>query len=182
MSQFTPGSTPPAGGQRRLTLADFIPVSGIYPVGRLDYDSEGLLLLTNDGRLQNRLAHPKFEQRRTYWVQVEGVVDAEALERLRSGVHVQGYVTRPAQVAILTAPSVPDRVPPIRYRASIPTTWLALTLTEGRNREVRRMTAAVGFPTLRLIRTALGSLTLAELAPGSWRDLSSEELAVLRGF
>ena len=165
----------------RPTLRDFIPVPGIYPVGRLDRDSEGLMLLTGDGALQHRLTDPRFEHPRTYLAQVEGVPDAGALGRLREGVQIQGYQTRPAGVRALTAdPDVGPRDPPVRFRRLIPTSWIELILTEGRNRQVRRMTAAVGFPTLRLIRTAIGELRLHGLAPGEWRDLTSLELRGLR--
>lgn len=164
----------------RSTLKDYIPVPDVYAVGRLDYDSEGLLLLTNDGRLQHLLSHPHFQHPRTYWVQVEGIPDAAALEQLRQGVLIQNYRTRPAQVRLLAhAPTVPPRHPPIRFRQQIPTVWLEMTLTEGRNRQVRRMTAAVGFPTLRLIRVEIATLSLADLQPGQWRDLSSAEQQAL---
>ena len=152
----------------------------VYAAGRLDADSEGLLLLTGDGRLKHRLLEPQFAHRRTYWVQVEGVPDAEALQALRAGVLIRSQRTRPAEVRIIDAPALPDRVPPIRHRASIPTAWLELTLTEGRNRQVRRMTAAVGLPTLRLVRWSIENLTLAGLAPGQWRDLRPGELAALQ--
>lgn len=152
LCQFTDDS-----GQGRRTLKDYISVPGVYGVGRLDRDSEGLLLLTNHGPLQHRLSHPRFGHPRTYWVQVERIPDGSALERLRQGVTIQNYRTRPAQVELLAeAPIVADRDPPIRFRKSVPTRWLSLTLTEGRNRQVRRMTVAVGFPTLRLIRVAIG--------------------------
>jgi 23S rRNA pseudouridine2457 synthase len=175
--------TDPGGG--RPTLKDFISVPEVYSVGRLDYDSEGLLLLTNDGTVKHRLSHPRFAHPRTYWVQVERIPDEGALQTLRTGVIIQGDRTRPAQVRLLAAdPEVPPRDPPIRYRKTVPTRWLELTLTEGRNRQVRRMTAAVGFPTLRLIRVAMGLhtrnsqslLTLAGLQPGQWRDLATQEI------
>ncbi len=152
----------------------------MYPVGRLDRDSEGLMLLTSDGVLQHRLTDPRYEHNKTYWAQVEGIPTADALHQLRSGVTIQEYRTRPAQAALLPAePNVPPRDPPIRYRASIPTSWIELTLTEGRNRQVRRMTAAVGFPTLRLIRVAIGPLRLDGLAPGEWRELTADERRLL---
>jgi 23S rRNA pseudouridine2457 synthase len=142
----------------------------------LDADSEGLLLLTNDGLLQHRLTDPKFRHPRTYWAQVENIPDELALEKLRTGVQVKDYFTRPAQAKLLNpAPELPPREPPIRHRQSIPTAWLELTITEGKNRQVRRMTAAVGFPTLRLIRVAIGDLTLSDLVPGQWRELSTIE-------
>lgn len=162
---------------QRATLKDYIPVEGVYPVGRLDRDSEGLMVLTNDGRLQHRLTDPKFHHPRTYWVQVERIPDEEALRRLRQGVTIQGYRTRPARVSLLSVPpDLPPREPPIRFRKTVPTAWLEITLTEGRNRQVRRMTAAVGFPTLRLVRVAIGHLRLRNLAPGHWRDLTAQEL------
>jgi 23S rRNA pseudouridine2457 synthase len=165
----------------RRTLRDFIPVPGVYPVGRLDRDSEGLLLLTGDGWLQHRLTDPRYEHPRTYWAQVEGVPTSEALERLRSGVEIRKYVTRPARARLLEGePPVGPRTPPVRFRAGIPTAWIELTLIEGRNRQVRHMTAAVGFPTLRLIRAAIGPLRLEGLEPGRWRDLTPSELARLR--
>lgn len=165
----------------RHTLRSFIPISGIYPVGRLDRDSEGLMLLTDDGPLQYRLSDPKFAHPRTYWAQVEGIPDVEALSLLAAGVVVQGSRTRPAKVRLLDdEPALPPRDPPIRCRKSIPTSWIELTLTEGRNRQVRRMTAAAGFPTLRLVRVAIGSLRLEGLEPGQWRDLTPNELAALR--
>ncbi|WAL58130.1 pseudouridine synthase [Thermocoleostomius sinensis] len=167
----------------RKTLKDFIPVSKVYPVGRLDRDSEGLMLLTNNGRLQHILTDPRFHHPRTYWVQVERIPEEAALEQLRRGVMIQGDRTRPAQVRLLAQePELPPRDPPIRYRKSVPTAWLEMTLTEGRNRQVRRMTAAVGFPTLRLVRVAIGSLRLEGLAPGQWRDLTLLEHQALRRF
>ncbi len=145
-------------------------------MGRLDRDSEGLLLLTNHGQLQHRLSEPKFAHPRTYWVQVEGLPTASALAALQQGVVIQGYQTRPTQVRTLEAePNVPDRQPPIRFRKSIPTRWLEITLTEGRNRQVRRMTAAVGLPTLRLIRVAIAHLHLSGLSIGEWRFLTEQE-------
>lgn len=162
-------------------LKDYIAVPGVYPVGRLDRDSEGLLLLTDHGWMQHRLSHPRFQHPRTYWVQVERVPDAAALQHLRQGVVVQDYKTRPAQVQLLDVePVLPARNPPIRVRQSIPTAWLEMTLTEGRNRQVRRMTAAVGFPTLRLVRVTIAHLQLGSLAPGQWRDLTSEEITSLQ--
>ena len=163
------------------TLAGYVPVPDVYPVGRLDKDSEGLLLLTDDGPLQHRLSDPRFEHPRTYWAQVEGIPSQSALRQLSRGVRVQDYMTRPAKVSVLPAePDLPPRDPPIRVRLSIPTSWLELTLTEGRNRQVRRMTAAVGLPTLRLIRVGIGPLKLDGLAPGEWRDLTPAERKAIR--
>jgi 23S rRNA pseudouridine2457 synthase len=164
----------------RHTLADYIPVPEVYPVGRLDFDSEGLLFLTDDGAWQQRMSHPKFEHPRTYWVQVEGEVKESALEPLRRGLKIQDYRTRPAEAKRIAAPVLPPREPPVRYRKQIPTSWLEITLTEGRNRQVRRMTAAVGLPTLRLVRVAIGALWLMELPAGQWRDLTASELNQLQ--
>jgi 23S rRNA pseudouridine2457 synthase len=164
----------------RATLKDYISIPEVYPVGRLDRDSEGLLLLTNYGPLQHRLSDPKFGHPRTYWVQVERIPDESALSQLRSGVKVQDYVSRPAKVQLLNpVPELPPRHPPIRSRQQIPTAWIEMTLTEGRNRQVRRMTAAVGFPTLRLVRVAIAHLCLEGLAPGEWRSLTQSEVKQL---
>ena len=177
LSQF---SDKDASNNSRGTLKDYIQVPSVYPVGRLDRDSEGLLLLTNNGRLQHRLSDRRFEHPRTYWVQVERIPDEAALNQLRRGMVIQDYCTRPAVVELFPAePSLPPRNPPIRFRKSVPTSWLEITLTEGRNRQVRRMTAAVGFPTLRLIRVALAHLRLDGLEPGQWRDLTTAELKPL---
>ena len=160
------------------TLRDYIPVKDVYPVGRPDHDSEGLLLLTDDGALQHRLTAPKFAHPRTYWVQVEGEPDEVALGRLAEGVIVQGIPTRPSKVTLLAdEPLVPPRNPPIRFRKTVPTAWIEITLTEGRNRQVRRMTASVGHPTLRLVRVAMAHLKLEGLPPGEWRMLSEVEVA-----
>ena len=151
------------------TLADYIALPDFYPAGRLDTDSEGLLLLTDDGKLQHRITDPQHKLPKTYWVQVEGVPDENALEALRSGVKLNDFTTRPAQAHLIDAPAnLWPRDPPIRFRKNIPTAWLELTLYEGKNRQVRRMTAAVGFPTLRLIRYRIGEWTLDGLAPGQW--------------
>ena len=164
------------------TLRDYIDVKDVYPVGRLDHDSEGLLLLTDDGALQHRLTAPEFAHPRTYWVQVEGEPEEIALAHLAEGVIVQGIPTRPAKVKLLAEePLLPPRNPPIRFRKTVPTAWIEITLTEGRNRQVRRMTAAVGHPTLRLVRIALGNLRLEALQPGEWRNLSEAEVALLQG-
>lgn len=161
--------------QGRPTLADYIDVAGVYAAGRLDMDSEGLLLLTDDNLLKTRLTDPKFEHPRTYWVQVERIPDEAALERLRKGVELNNGWTRPALVERIEPPDLPPRDPPIRVRKNVPDCWLQLTLTEGRNRQVRRMTAALGYPTLRLVRWAIGNITLAGLAPGEWREVSEAE-------
>ncbi len=165
----------------RATLKRYIPLPGLYPVGRLDRDSEGLLLLTDDGRLAHRLIDPRYEHPRTYLVQVEKVPTPEALDALRRGVVLRDGPTRPAEAELLAdPPDLPDRPVPIRFRKNVPTAWLRLTIREGRNRQVRRMTAAVGFPTLRLVRVGVGPVTLGGLAPGEWRDLTSEEQRALR--
>lgn len=174
LSQFTNDSP-----VERLTLKDFIPVSNVYPVGRLDHDSEGLMLLTDNGRLQHRLSDPKFHHTKTYWAQVENIPTESAIAQLRKGVTIQNYRTRSAIVDRLDEPDLPPRDPPIRFRQNIPTAWLEITLTEGKNRQVRRMTAAVGFPTLRLVRIAIARLKLTGLSPGQWRDLTDEELRSL---
>ncbi|MGC1395476.1 MAG: pseudouridine synthase [Coleofasciculaceae cyanobacterium] len=161
----------------RQTLKDYIPVTSVYPVGRLDQDSEGLMLLTNNGRLQDQLSNRRFQHPRTYWVQVEGIPTTAALRQLGRGVKIQDYQTRPTLVQLLpNEPVLPPRLPPIRFRKSVPTSWLEITLTEGRNRQVRKMTAAVGFPTLRLVRVGIAHLRLDSLEPGQWRDLTLAEL------
>ena len=161
----------------RPALAQYVPVPGVYAAGRLDFRSEGLLLLTNDGTLSHRLTHPRYKVPKTYWVQVEGVLDEEALEALRHGVVVKAEMTAPALAEVLDLPpDLPPRPVPILQRKSIPTTWLSIVLREGRKRQVRHMTAAVGHPTLRLVRVSIGPLHLTGLAPGQWRDLTPEEL------
>jgi 23S rRNA pseudouridine2457 synthase len=165
LSQFTDRGTETA----RATLSDFIDLPGIYPAGRLDRDSEGLLLLTDDGKLQARIADPKFKLPKTYLVQIEGEPDDGALKQLRNGVQLNDGLTRPALVERIDDPALWPRDPPIRFRASIPDRWLKLTIREGRNRQVRRMTAAVGHPTLRLVRWAIGDWSVADLPPGQWR-------------
>jgi len=167
----------------RLTLKALVPLAGIYPVGRLDRDSEGLLLLTDDGRLAHRLTDPRFEHPKKYLVQVERVPDARALESLRRGVVLNDGRTLPARVELLAEPpALPDRAVPIRFRKTVPAAWMSLTIREGRNRQVRRMTAAVGHPALRLVRVAIGPISLGDLAPGQWRDLTAEECAALRAI
>lgn len=164
LSQFTDNSTP-----ARSTLADFIPLKQVYAAGRLDRDSEGLLLLTNCGQTQHQLSDPKHKAPKTYWVQVEGNITDDALAQLRRGVLLKDGPTLPAVAERINEPSLWPRTPPVRYRANIPTSWLSLTITEGRNRQVRRMTAAVGFATLRLVRAQIGPWQLAELQPGEYR-------------
>jgi pseudouridine synthase len=169
----------------RATLKDYVMVPGVYPVGRLDRDSEGLLLLTDDGPLAHRLTDPRHEHPKTYLAQVEKVPDGSALDALRRGVTLSDGPTRPVEVELLaTDPELPDRPVPIRFRKNVPTAWLRLVLREGRNRQVRRMTAAVGHPTLRLVRIAVGPILLDDLQPGEWRELTLEEqrtLALLKG-
>jgi 23S rRNA pseudouridine2457 synthase len=172
LSQFSGESVP-----GRQTLRDYIDLPGFYPAGRLDLDSEGLLLLTSSGALQHRLAHPRFHLRKTYLVQVEGTPSPEAVQRLCSGVALKDGPTLPAHAVALDAqPNLPPRIPPVRFRKSIPTSWLELTITEGRNRQIRRMTAAVGLPTLRLVRTAIGPASLSGLNPGEWAPIEPAEL------
>ncbi|SFP60775.1 pseudouridine synthase [Sphingomonas rubra] len=165
LSQFTDRGSPTA----RATLSDHIHLPGIYPAGRLDRDSEGLLLLTDDGWQQARIADPRFKLPKTYWVQVEGIPGEPDLDRLRTGVTLTDGPTRPADAARIDEPALWPRDPPIRVRQSVPDCWLRLTIREGRNRQVRRMTAAIGFPTLRLVRVAIGDWSLGDLAPGAWR-------------
>jgi len=175
LCQFTPDQP----GQK--TLADFGFPKGVYPVGRLDMDSEGLLLLCDEPGFNHRFLDPEQGHPRTYWVQVEGVPDQAAVNRLKSGgIDIQGHKTRPCRVELLeNEPNVPPRDPPVRFRKSIPTSWLCIDLVEGKNRQVRRMTAAVGFPTLRLIRCRIGGLEELNLEPGEWRELSAEERRLL---
>ena len=165
LSQFTPD------GKWRA-LAEFIPVKGVYVAGRLDADSEGLLLLTDDGKLQAKIADPKHKLEKTYWAQVEGIPDEAALDRLRAGIALPDFPPRPAKVRRFGEPAgLWARNPPIRYRAAIPTSWLELRIAEGKNRQVRRMTAAIGYPVLRLIRVGMGTARLDGLAPGAWRKI-----------
>ncbi len=168
LSQFTPEG-------RWRGLVDFIPVKDVYVAGRLDADSEGLLLLTDDGALQARIADPRYKLPKTYWVQVEGEPDDAALEQLRRGVRYADFTTRPGQVRRISEPeNLWPRDPPIRFRQSQPTSWLEIQISEGKNRQVRRMTAHIGHPTLRLIRYAIGALNLNGLAPGEWRLQSGD--------
>lgn len=167
LSQFTPEG-------KWQGLKDYIDLPGVYVAGRLDADSEGLLLLTNDGKLQAQIADPRFKMEKTYWVQVEGTPGDDALAALRQGVLLNDGPTLPAQARLLDAPpDVGERVPPIRERKSIPTAWLELVIREGRNRQVRRMTAAVGHPTLRLVRAAVGPYSLGGLTPGAWKQVNA---------
>ena len=165
LSQFTDEGT------GRPTLKHYIDLPGVYPAGRLDSDSEGLLLLTDDGRLQARIADPRFKMPKTYLAQVEGAPDEAALDQLRNGVRLKDGPTRPATAERIAEPDLWPRDPPIRIRKAIPDCWLRLTISEGRNRQVRRMTAAVGLPTLRLVRWSVGDWTIAELGPGTWREI-----------
>ncbi|MGF1805012.1 pseudouridine synthase [Aliivibrio sifiae] len=165
LSQFT-------DDQHRQTLADFISVKDVYAAGRLDRDSEGLLILTNDGVLQARLTQPESKSPKTYWVQVEGAPTKEDLEKLRQGVELKDGMTLPAKVEVIDTPDLWERNPPVRFRAAIPTTWIALTIIEGRNRQVRRMTAHIGFPTLRLIRYSMGDWTIQDVPHGEWKEVS----------
>ena len=160
-----------SGGEGRETLADFVKVPDVYPAGRLDLDSEGLLLLTDDGKLQARIADPKFKLPKTYLVQIEGDITGEALQKLSDGVMLKDGVTAPALAQRIDAPDLWPRDPPVRFRKTIADCWLSLTITEGRNRQVRRMTAAVGHPTLRLVRWRIGDWELEELMPGAWREV-----------
>jgi len=168
LSQFT------ADGSPNRTLADFNFPKDVYPLGRLDADAEGLLLLTDEAELNQRLLHPKQAHPRTYWTQVEGIPQREALQKLEKGVTIQGHKTLPAK-AKLIQPEIPPRIPPIRFRKNVPDSWIELTLIEGKNRQVRRMTSAVGHPTLRLIRTQIGTLSLSDLPSGQWKELKESD-------
>lgn len=174
LCQFTDGAGRP-------TLADFISIKNVYAAGRLDRDSEGLVVLTDDGRMQHRISDPRHKLEKTYWVQVDGTPTPGAVDRLRQGVRLNDGPTAPARARIIAEPPVWPRTPPIRYRAHIPTTWLELSLREGRNRQVRRMTAAIGHPTLRLIRCAVGPWHLEGLRPGEWRQLEYNAADLSRG-
>ncbi len=194
LCQFTDNSKDAAN---RKTLKDYIKIPRVYSIGRLDLDSEGLLLLTDNGRLKHHLAHRKFAHPRTYWVQVERIPGEKDLDQLRSGIVIKDYRTRRAQVKILEQePILPPRIPPIRDRKNVPTCWLEITLTEGRNRQVRRMTAAIGFPTLRLVRVGISikiaqkknskpqfyNLRLDSLQPGEYRELTNQEKQIMQRF
>jgi 23S rRNA pseudouridine2457 synthase len=167
LSQFTDRGS---AGSARATLSNHIELPGVYPAGRLDRDSEGLLLLTDDGRLQARIADPRFKMPKTYLVQVEGEPQEASLDALRRGVRLKDGPTRPAEVETITEPTLWPRDPPVRFRKSVPDCWLRLTIREGRNRQVRRMTAALGLPTLRLVRWSIGEWALDGLQPGEWRE------------
>jgi 23S rRNA pseudouridine2457 synthase len=174
LSQFTPE------GKWRA-LAEFIPLKDVYVAGRLDADSEGLLLLTDDGKLQAQIAEPKHKLEKTYWAQVEGVPDEAALDRLRAGIRLSDFTAQPARVRLIDEPAdLWPRDPPIRYRAAIPTRWLEIRIAEGKNRQVRRMTAAIGYPTLRLVRAAIGMLSVAGFGLGEWRRIDGD-IRTLRG-
>jgi 23S rRNA pseudouridine2457 synthase len=169
LPQFTDKGTE---GSQRPTLSQYIDVPGVYPAGRLDMDSEGLMLLTDDGRLQARISDPKFKMPKSYLVQVEGEVTDEAMSALRGGVRLKDGMTLPAEAERITDPELWPRDPPIRVRLSVPDSWLKLTIREGRNRQVRRMTAAVGFPTLRLVRWSVGDWTVEGIEQGQWREIN----------
>lgn len=167
--------------QNRDCLANYVHYKNFYPAGRLDYDSEGLILLTNNGKLQHYISHPNNKMPKIYWVQVEGQVADKDLEPLRSGIELNDGPTQKAQARIITEPTLWERYPPIRFRKNLPTSWLEITLKEGRNRQVRRMTAAIGFPTLRLIRYAIGPWQLEGMKPGEWRlcEIPSDVLSAV---
>lgn len=161
--------------EKHVSLAEFISEKNFYPAGRLDHDSEGLLILTDEGKIQHCLSHPKHKQPKTYWVQVDGEITDEALNELKKGVMLKDGLTLPAKAKKMDEPDLWPRDPPVRYRANIPTSWCELTITEGKNRQVRRMTAAVGFPTLRLVRYSIGDFTIDGLSPGEWRKIPTPQ-------
>ncbi|MEO1644375.1 MAG: pseudouridine synthase [Chloroflexota bacterium] len=164
----------------RETLADYIDVPDVYAAGRLDYDSEGLMILTDDGKLNHMLTHPKHGHPRTYWAQVENIPDESSLDEIRrGGIPIKNYKTKPAMARRIDEPALPERNPPIRYRANIPECWLELTLTEGKKRQVRRMTAAIGHPTLRLVRASIGPITLDSIEEGKYYELTNTEMQAL---
>jgi len=176
LSQFSPDGSP------NRPLSEFGFPTGVYPIGRLDADSEGLLLLSDEAALNERLLHPRNAHERTYWAQVERIPSEQSLKQLERGVSLQNYKTRPCRARILDPqPEVPPRDPPIRFRKNVPDVWLELRLTEGKNRQVRRMTAAIGHPTLRLLRVAVGEFELADLAPGTWREVTAAERKQILG-
>ena len=179
LSQFTDKSFQNNKQQHsatRETLSDYINIKKVYPAGRLDRDSEGLLLLTDSGALQNQIAHPKHSKEKSYWVQVDGAITEQAVQQLRRGVKLKDGLTRPAKARIIQEPDIWPRIPPVRYRKAIPTRWIELTISEGKNRQVRRMTAAVGFPTLRLVRHRIGQWQLKNLQPGEFIVLHVQAL------
>jgi 23S rRNA pseudouridine2457 synthase len=175
-------SDPGRSGAAERTLADYIDIPAVYPAGRLDSDSEGLLLLTDDGALQARISSPRFKLAKVYWAQVDGAATEDAVTALRKGVDLGDFVTQPAGARLIEPPDLLwPRDPPIRYRAKIPTSWIELTLREGKNRQVRRMTAKVGFPTLRLVRARIGNVGVEDLALGEWREIDAADLWNERG-
>lgn len=174
LSQFTKQAP------EHRTFEEFGFPKNVYPIGRLDWDSEGLILLSDEKYWNDFLLHPRHAHERVYHVQVEGIATEEALAKLRAGITIQDYQTKPCEARLLAEPGYPERNPPIRFRLSVPTSWIELKMTEGKNRQVRRMTAAVGFPTLRLVRAAFGALEMGSLPPGKWRELSPKEQKMLK--
>jgi 23S rRNA pseudouridine2457 synthase len=171
LSQFTDSSNS-KNTEKRKTLKDFISIPDVYPAGRLDYDSEGLLLLTSDGKLQHQIANPRYKLEKTYWVQVEGCIDQKAITLLKQGVLLKDGKTLPAKASIISQPDLPSRIPPIRSRHSCPTSWIMLSIKEGKNRQVRRMTAAAGYPTLRLFRVQIGPWKIGHLSSGDFEIIN----------
>lgn len=168
ISQFSPSDP-------YQTLKDFIQITNVYPAGRLDTDSEGLMILTDNGQIQSKITEPKHNKSKTYLVQVEGLAEESQIEQLRNGIKIDDYFTKPAKVEIVADPDLWERVPPIRFRKNKPTSWLSISISEGKNRQVRRMTAKVGLPTLRLVRIAIGGIQLGDLALGEYKEISQEE-------